>query len=128
MEMSTRRSASLGTTRILSPEALCLPRTEQTRSAVTRMRMRGLNTLGTRMCVLAPDNDVLFGVIESDALTGLNCGDSHAERDGMTIASVNVGVGLLAVADGLEPVANVGDGHVIGASVSGGGCRGGGLC
>ena len=46
----------------------------------------------------------------------------------MAVAGVNVGVGGFAAADALEPIANVGYGHVVGTGVycGAGGC--GGFC
>src|SRR4029077_636975 len=72
----------------------------------------------------ASHDHLLLGVVESDSLSGLNRGNGHAERDGMTVARFDVGVGGFAAADTLQPVPNVVDRHVVVAGVRGSGGRG----
>src|SRR5260370_6163959 len=158
MEISTRRSASFGTTWMRSLPALWAAERQQMSRVImdttaknapaltdfwkTILVASGVKTpegngrivpglkprppkergsssseLGPRMRALASDDDVLLGVIERDALAGLNGRDGHAGSDGVTVASFDVGVGPFAVADASEPIADVGDGHVVCAGI-----------
>ena len=65
------------------------------------------------------DDHVLRGIVESDALAGLDGGDRHAQRHRVTVAGVDTGVRRLATADALHPVPHVGRCGIVGAGVGG---------
>src|SRR5437588_10953559 len=53
------------------------------------------------------DDDLLFGIIEGNALACLQSRNRHADRRRVVIARMNVRVGCLAAADALHPIAHV---------------------
>src|SRR6185312_14223831 len=69
---------------------------------------------------LASREHLLRLVVEGYLLAGLDGGDVHAQRDGVAVAGFDVGVGRLARADALHPVAHVGRGLVVDVSAGAG--------
>src|SRR5215468_4456627 len=62
--------------------------------------------------------DVLLLVVKSDLLAGVQGGNRHAQRDGMVVGRMDIGVRLLvAVANATHPVAHVGHRLLIRAGV-----------
>src|SRR5665213_2651496 len=102
MVTSTRRLASLATT--LTPLPVSLAKALPTR-ITSPTRAPSSSSLRIDF---APYHDLLRLVVEGDFLARLYRGNVHAERDGVAVARFNAGVGRLARADALHPVAHVG--------------------
>src|ERR1039458_3418325 len=67
---------------------------------------------------LASHHYLLGLVVEGDLLAGLDGGDVHTQRDGMTISSLDGRIGSFAGTDALHPVAHVGRGLWVAVGVS----------
>src|SRR5207302_8068889 len=108
---STRRVSSCGTTSTRGLGAwgsgfeTSEPRTPNPEPRSTRTK----NNHTVRMSASA-HHDVAFRVVEHHLPAAVNRGDGHAQRHGMIVAGLDVGVGLLARAHALHPVPHVGCG------------------
>src|SRR5437763_15924765 len=115
---STRRWSSWGTTSTRGLGAgdsgfgTSEPRTPNPEPRSTRTK----NNHTVRMSASAHHN-VAFGVVEHHLPAAVHRGDGHAQRHGVVVARLDVGVGLLARAHAFHPVLHVGGGGRIGARV-----------
>src|SRR5579862_5532396 len=117
MVMSTRRAASLGTTRIRSfgSDFARVITVIDKQNTASRPRIRVV--LRACMRCRSSQNHFLFGVVESNTLAGLNRSDVHAERDGMAVACFDISVGLLPAANAFHPIFDIADSRIIGSGV-----------
>src|SRR5580698_443943 len=112
MVMSTRRWASSGVTCTpLEVDAACNADAAKAQAAndtasAARLRIH-----------LASRYDLLGLLVEGNFLAGLYCRNVHAESDGVAVSGVDRGIGRLARANALHPVAHVGRGLRIGSGV-----------
>src|SRR6202158_194158 len=114
MRISTRRSASFGTTRILCvldccAVAFCLTLLPSIHSIASAASKR--NFVRTEcMDDLPTHHDFLLGIIKGNPLAGLHGSDAHAKGDGMAVTGFDISIGCLAAAHAFHPVAQVGSG------------------
>src|SRR3954454_16945241 len=108
MVTSTRRSASLATTRTPCPIA------ETATHPSASIPARNPAALRIR---LASRDHLLSGIVERHLLTCLDRGDIHAQGNGVAVAGLDGRIGRLARAHAFHPVAHVGRGLGIGTGV-----------
>src|SRR6266700_1027203 len=117
--MSTRRWSSWGTTSIwgLGARGSGLGNPE---SRTPSPKPPASSNHAFRILRPSAHHHIALGVVKHDLPAAVHRRDRHAQRDGVTVASLDARVRLFAAAHALHPVPDVGGGGRIGARV----CRG----